>query len=222
MIINTTFQPYGMMIHPDFLHVMTVDQPKLKSHLKAVAVNAVGQAITLAVLGTKIKSMTMPSMSSEAKCILVIPDTAPANGLMPGADGSTHQAQLLESICVQISGAVAEYCFDEFEHYGNLGLENIEGSYEYLSAYESEYNAGTNIVLAGCTYVLELLFSQHYVTAEAMAEQLVQEGSISENDMARYLSGISHEALGIQVLAALQEPWIEGEADRVHRIFIGN
>lgn len=215
-------QQAGMMIHADFLHVMTVDQPKLKSHLTAIAVNGVGQAITLAALGIKVKFMTMPNISSEAKCGLVIPNTAPANGLMPGANGSTHQEQLLELICLQISGAVAEHCFDEFEHYGNLGLENIEGSFEYLTAYELEYNAGTNIAFAGCTNVLELLFNQHYETAEAMAEKLAQDGSISENDMARYLSGVSPEALGKLVLAALQEPGIEDDAERVHRIFIGS
>jgi hypothetical protein len=222
MNINQASRPVGMMIHPDFMHAIAVNHASLASHLKAIAVNAVGQAITLAVLGTKVKSMTMPNMSSEAKCMLVIPDTAPANGLMPGADGSTLQAQLLDLICVQISGAVAEYCFDEFDHYGNLGLKDIEGSYGYLSAFKSQYNAGTNIVLAGCTIALEQMFNQHYETAEAMAKQLAQDGSISEPDMARYLSDISPEDLGVQVLAALQEPWIENEAERVHRIFIGS
>jgi hypothetical protein len=222
MASNSTFQPAGMTIHPDFMHVMAVSQPALQSHLKAIAVNGVGQAIALAAAGKKVKFMSMPCMSDEAKCGLVLPKTASKYGSMPCANGSTHQEQLLELICLQISGAVAECCFDEFEHYGNLGLRDIEGSYEYLSAYESQYNVGTNIVLAACTIVLEQLLNQHSETTETMAKQLAQEGSISENDMARYLSGVSHEALGMQVLTALQEPWIEDEAERIHHVFIGS
>lgn len=77
-------------------------------------------------------------------------------------------------------------------------------------------------VLAGCTVVVEQLLNQHYEVAETMAEQLSRQGSLCEKEMKHHLSGVHKETLGRQVLAAFQEPWIEDEAERVHRLFIGS
>jgi hypothetical protein len=86
---------------------------------------------------------------------------------------SKRQAQFLEITCWKISGAVAEFFFDEYDYYGNLGLGDIEGSYDYLSAYESSHNIRHDRVLAGCTVVVEQLLSKHREVAEAMLDHVV-------------------------------------------------
>ncbi len=208
-------QPAGTIIHADFMHYIAVDDKEVKAFLKEIAVNAVGQAITLAAVGVKVKLMSMPNMSIKARCRLVLPQGAWVQ------KESVREARLLEVICCQISGAVAEILFCESDHYGNLGLEDIEGSYDSLSAYESGYNVPADKVLAGCTFVVERLLGQHCEVAKAMTEQLFRQGSLCEQEMKPYLSAVRREALGKPVLAVFQESWIEDEAERVHRMFIG-
>lgn len=220
MNVNTTTtttrtQPASVTIHHDFMHYVALNRKEVQPFLKAIAVNAVGQAITLAAVGIKVKSMTMPDMSTKARCRLALPKGAWVH------NENVSQARFLEMTCWQISGAVAEYVFDEFDHYSSLGLEDIEGSYAFLSAYESSHNIPADRVLAGCTVVVEQLLNQHYEVAESMTEQLFKQGSLCEQEMTRHLSGVSKAAIGKQVLAAFQEPWIEEEAERAHRMFIG-
>jgi hypothetical protein len=221
-ITPTSTQPVGMSIHRDFIHYVAVNQEGVKAFLKAIAVNAVGQAITLAAVGVKVKSISMPNMSGKARCRLALPKNAWVNDLTWVQNEKVSQARFLEITCWQISGAVAEHCFDAFDHYGNLGLEDIEGSYKFLSSYEASHDVQSDKVLAGCTYAVELLLSQHCEMAEAMAEKLFNQGSLCGQELNIYLSCVHKEALGKQVLAALQEPWIEEEAERVHRMFIGS
>ncbi len=220
--IATSTQAADTIVPPDFLHYITVNDQGVKAFLKAIAVNAVGQAITLAAVGVKVKSMSMPNMSMTARCRLVLPKGAWVNDLSWVHHENVSQARFLEVICWQISGAVAEFFFNDSDHYGNLGLEDIEGSYTLLSAYESGHNVPAGSVLAGCTVVVERLLGQHYEVAEAMTEQLFRQGSLCEQEMKRYLSGVSREALGKQALAWFQESWIEDEAERVQRMFIGS
>ena len=222
MNVNTNTQPAGITIHPDFMHYVALNRKEVESFLKAIAVNAVGQAITLAALGIKVKSITMPDMSTKARCRLALQKGAWVNDLSCVHNENVSQARFLEMTCAQISGAVAEYVFDEFDYYGNLGLEDIEGSYAFLSAYESSHNIPADRVLAGCTVVVEQLLNQNYEAAETMAKQLSRQGSLCEKEMKHHLSGVLKETLGKQVLAAIHEPWIEGEAERVHQMFIGN
>ena len=165
--------------------------------------------------------MIMPNMSREPRCKLVLPKNAWVNSLKWMDDEKRRQARFLEMTCWQISGAVAELTFDESEHFGSLGLEDIEGSYKFLSAYESAHSVRGDYVLGGCTFVVERLLSKHFEVAEAMAAHLAAQGSLDELEIARYLSGVPKEELGQQAMAVFQEPWIEDEADRVHRMFIG-
>lgn len=215
-------QPADTIIHPDFMHYIAVDDKGVKAFLRAIAVNAVGQTITLAAVGIKVKSMSMPNMSGKARCRWVLPKGAWVTDLTCVRNEGVRRTRFLEATCLQISGAVAEFLFDESDHYGNLGFEDIEGSYDFLSAYESRYHVPTDRVLAGCTIVVERLLGQHYEVAESMTEQLFRQGNLSEKEMTRYLSGVRREALGTQVSAVFQEPWIEDEAERVHRMFIGS
>ena len=50
---TTSTQPAGMTIHPDFMHYVAVNRKEVKAFLKAIAVNAVGPAITLAAVSVK-------------------------------------------------------------------------------------------------------------------------------------------------------------------------
>ncbi len=204
------------------MHYVAVNHEGVKAFLRAVAANAVGQAITLAAVGVRVNSIRMPNMSGKARCRLVLPNGAWVNGLTPAHNKQIRPAQFLELTCCQISGAVAEYVLDAFDHYGNLGLEDIEGSYEFISTYESTRNVRSDRVLAGCSYVVERLLGQHCEIAEAMAEQLFKQGSLCQQEMAHYLSGVRKETLGKQVLAAFRESWIQEEADRVCRRFISS
>ncbi len=215
-------QPTSPIIHRDFAQYVVINDIGVKDFLKAIAVNAVGQAITLAALGITVKAMIMPNMSGEARCRLELPKGAWVNNLKWMHNDNKRQTQFLEVICWQISGAAAEFSFDESEHYGNLGLGDIEGSYEYLSAYASSHNISWEQVLAGCTIVVQRLFGQHFGEAEAMAEHLFVQGSLCQKEINHYLSCVRKEELGKQVMLALQEPWIEDEADRVFRMFIGS
>jgi hypothetical protein len=99
----------------------------VKAFLKAIAVNGAGQAVTLAALGIKTKAMVMPNMSIEPRCTLTLPKGAWVNDLNWLHSDKIRQARYLEVTCWQISGAVAEFAFDESDHYGNLGLGDIEG-----------------------------------------------------------------------------------------------
>lgn len=212
----------GTIFHSDFMDYVAVNQEGVKDFLKAVAANAVGRAITLAAVGVSVNSMKMPNMSAKARCCLVLPRDAWVNSLTWVQKQHIRQERFLELTCCQISGAVAEYVFDAFDHYGNLGLEDIEGSHELLSSYEATHNIRRDWVLAGCTHVVERLLGQHFEMAEAMGERLLKQGSLCQPEMEYYLSGVRTEALGRQVLAAFDEPWIEKEAVRVQRMFIGN
>jgi hypothetical protein len=215
-------QPTGPIIHPDFAHYVAVNQEGVKAFLKAIAVNAVGQAIALAAVAIRVKAMIMPNMSREARCKLLLPKGAWVNNPKWMQNVNKRQAQFLEVTCWQISGAVAEFSFDESDYYGNLGLGDIQGSYAYLSAYESAHDIRHDRVLGGCTVVVERLFSKYYEVAETMAAHLAAQGSLDELEIARYLSGVPKEELGKQVLAVFQEPWLEDEAERVQRMFIGS
>jgi hypothetical protein len=215
-------QPTGTLFHPGFMHYVSIDDTGVRAFLKAIAVNAVGQAITLAALGIKPKAMTMPNMSIEPRCRLVLPKGAWVDNLKCMQNAKTRQVRYLEVICWQISGTVAEFAFDEFDYYGNLGLGDIEDSYRFLAAYESVHNVPQARVLAGCTVVVEHLLAQHYEVAEPMVEHLSTQGNLCQREVCRYLSGVQKEALGKQVLLAFQEPWIEDEAERVHRMFVGS
>lgn len=209
------------LIHPGFVPYVTIDQAGVNSFLKAIAVSAVGQAIILAALGIKVVAMSMPNMSREPRCKLVLPKGAWVSNLKWMQDENKRQARFLEMICWLISGPVAEFSFDESDHYGDLGLEDIEGSYRFLSAYESAHNVRHDYVLGGCNFVVERLLGQYYEVAEAMVAHLSAHGSLDEKEIAGYLSCVRVEALGQQAMVAFQEPWIEDEADRVHRMFIG-
>jgi hypothetical protein len=213
--------PTGLLIHPGFLPYVAVNQKGVSSLLKAIAFNGVGQAIVLAALGILAKSMTMPNMSREPRCTLVLPKNAWVNNLKWMHNQHMRQTLLLEIICWLISGAVAEFAFDESDHYGNLGLEGVEGSYKFLSAYESAHNVRHDYALGGCTFVVERLLSKHFEVAAAMAAHLAAKGSLNEEEIARYLSCVGVEALGQQAMATFEEPWIEDEADRVSRMLIG-
>jgi hypothetical protein len=214
-------QSSDTLIHPGFVPYVTIDQAGVNSFLKAIAVSAVGQAIILAALGIEVVAMIMPNMSREPRCKLVLPKNAWVNNLKWMNDEKRRQARFLEMTCWQISGAVAEFTFDESEHYGSLGLEDIEGSYKFTSAYETSHNIPRNQVLAGCNFVVGRLLGQHYEVAEAMVAHLASHGSMNEEEAARYLSCVRVEELGQQAMAAFQEPWIEDETDRVERMFIG-
>lgn len=117
-VTTTSTQPVGMTIHPDFMHYVAFNRTEVEAFLKAIAVNAVGQAITLAAIGIKVKSMTMPNMSTKARCRLALPKGAWVNDLSWVPKEIVGQARFLEMTCSHISGAVAEYVFDEFDHYG--------------------------------------------------------------------------------------------------------
>ncbi len=210
------------VLHPGFMPYVAIDEKRVQSFLKAIAANGVGQAITLAAIGVTPKAMMMPNMSLEPKCILDLPAGAWLNNLKWVDNGLTRQAQYLEVICWQISGAVAEFSFDQSDYYGNLGLSDIEGSYNLLSAYESSHHVPGEQVLAGCSIVVERLLEQHYDLGETMVETLFKQGDLSAQQTRKYLLNVRLEDLGKQVLAALQEPWIGEEADRVHRMFIGS
>ncbi len=218
---TSSAQPTGTTIHPGFMPYVTIDQAGVNSFLKAIAVSAVGQAIILAALGIKVMAIIMPNMSGEPRCKLVLPKGAWVNNLKWKHNVHKRQAQFLEMTCWQISGAVAEFSFDESEHYGSLGLEDIEGSYKFLSAYESAHNIRHDYVLGGCTFVVGRLLGKYFEVAEAMVAHLSTHGSLNEEEIARYLSCVRVEELGQQAMAVFQEPWIEDEAERVHRMFIG-
>lgn len=213
--------PASPLIHPGFMPYVTIDQAGVNSFLMAIAFSAVGQAIILAALGIKVLAMIMPNMSREPRCKLVLPKNAWVNNLKWMHNEHKRQAQFLEMICWQISGAVAEFAFDESEHFGSLGLEDIEGSYKFTSAYETSHNIRHDYVLAGCNFVVGRLLGQHYEVAEAMVAHLSAHGSLNEEEIAGYLSCVSVEELGQQAMAVFQEPWIEDEAERVQRMFIG-
>lgn len=215
-------RPVGVKIHSDFLPYIAVKEQGMRSFLIAIAVNAVGQAITLAAIGVKLKALTMPDCSMKARCRLTLPTGAMVSRLNLTPQGNPSPARLLEATCCQISGAVAEFALDESEHYGNLGLEDIEESYGALAAYASRFNVPEHQVLAGCCVVVERLLDQHWRMAVKMAAQLFRQGHLCEAEMKRYLSRVRKEALGEQVLAAFQEPWIADEVDRVQRMFIGS
>ena len=210
------------VIHPEFMPCITINQTGIEAFLRAIAVNAVGQAITLAAIGIKVTAMIMPNMSQEPRCQLTLPKGAWVNSLNCMENEKKRQTRFLEMICWQISGAVAEFAFDKSDYYGNLGLEDIEGSYEFLSAYEAGHSIPGNRVLAGCTVVVERLLGHHYEVAEAMAEHLATHGRLDEREIARYLSCVPVEYLGQQALASFQEPWIEDETERVFRMFIAS
>ncbi len=219
--LNT--QTTGTVFHPGFMPYVAINEQRVQEFLRAIAVNGVGQAITLAAIGITPTAMVMPNMSIEPKCSLKLPDDAWLKNLKWVDNGQTRQAQYLEVICWHISGAVAEFAFDESDYYGNLGLGDIEGSYNLLSAYESSHNAPPgDQILAGCTIVVERLLEQHYDLGETMVETLFKQGDLSAQQIRKYLSNVRIEDLGKQVLAVLQEPWIGKEADRVHRMFIGS
>ncbi|MBU0753280.1 MAG: hypothetical protein KJ787_10775 [Gammaproteobacteria bacterium] len=215
-------QPTGTIIHQDFMGYVAVNQEGVKDFLKAIAINGVVQAITLAAVGIKVKAMIMPNMSRAARCHLALPKAAWVNNLKWMQNESRRQARYLEVVCWKISGAVAEFAFDEYDHYGSLGLGDIEGSYDFLSAYEAAHNVSSSRILAGCTVVVERLFGQHFDVTGEMAEHLFKQGNLAEPEINRYLSGVQTEELGQQVLATLPEPWIDDEAERVHRMFIGS
>lgn len=209
------------VIHPEFMPYVAVNQKGVSSFLKAIAVNGVGQAITLAALGIKAKAMIMPNMSREPRCQLVIPNGAWVNSLKWMNNEKKRQTRFLEVTCWQISGAVAEFTFDESDHYGNLGLGDIEDSYRFLEAYESAHQVPQASVLAGCTVVVERFFVQHYDAMDEMATHLFEQGHLDQHEIDQHLASVLKVNLGQQAMAAFQEPWIEGEADRVHRMFIG-
>jgi len=219
---TSSTQSTGTIIHRNFAQYVTVDEEGVKDFLKAIAVNGVGQAITLEALGITVKAMIMPNMTREARCMLVLPKGAWVNNLKWMHNENRRQAHFLEMTCWKISGAVAEFFFDEYDYYGNLGLGDIEGSYDYLSAYESSHNIRHDRVLAGCTVVVEQLLSKHREVAEAMMDHLSKQGNLSELEIGRYLVGVRKDELGKQVLAVFQEPWLEDEAERVQRMFIGS
>jgi hypothetical protein len=66
--------PTGTVIHRGFIPYVSIDQEGVKGFLKAIAVNPVGQAITLAVLGIKATAMIMQNMSIEPRCRLALPN----------------------------------------------------------------------------------------------------------------------------------------------------
>ena len=214
-------QPTGTVIHPGFMSYVAIDNKGVNDFLKAIAFNGVGQAIVLAALGILAKAMIMPNMSREPRCKLILTKGAWVNSLKWMHNEKKRQARFLEMICWLISGAVAEFTYDESEHYGSLGLEDVEGSYKYLSAYESAHNIRHDYVLGGCTFVVGRLLSQYFEVAEAMVAHLRTHGSLNEEEIARYLSCVRVEELGQQAMATFEETWIEDEADRVHRMFIG-
>lgn len=209
------------VIHPGFMEYVAINEKELKSFLKAIAVNAIGQVITLAALGIKAKAIMMPNMSIEPRCRLELPKAAWVNNLDWLPNEKIRQVRYLEVICWQISGAVAEIFFDESDHYSNLRLGDIEGSYKLLSAYASSHNVPSDQLLAGCTIAVERLLEKHYDLAATMGSFLFKQGDLSTQQIRQFLSDVREEELGNQVLAVIQEPWIEDEADRVHRMFIG-
>jgi len=209
------------VIHPNFMSYVAINHDGVRRYLRAIAANAVGRAITLAAIGATPKELVMPNMSEPARCGIVLPERAWVNNLDWVANPRKSQARYLEVICCQISGAVAENFFDEFDYYGNLGLGDIEGSYDLLSAYESVHGVPNHLVFGAANFVLECLLDQHFETAEDMIDCLHRQGRLYGRELKRYLGNVRKEELGQQVLAALQEPWIEDEAERAHRQFIG-
>jgi hypothetical protein len=214
-------QPTGTVFHPGFMEYVAINESGVKAFLKAIAVNGAGQVVTLAALGIKTKAMIMPNMSIEPRCTLSLPKGAWVNNLNWLHNEKIRQTRYLEVTCWQISGAVAEFAFDESDHFGNLGLGDIEDSYRSLSAYEATYKIPQARVLAGCTVVVERLFAQHYDVVEEMAAHLFQQGRLDQQEISRHLAGVQKNPLGKQVLASFQEPWIEEETERVFRMFIG-
>lgn len=208
--------------HSDFMSYVGINHDGVRRYLRAIATNAVGRAITLAAIGATPKELVMPNMSEPARCRIVLPESAWVNNLDWVANPRKSQARYLEMICWQISGAVAENFFDEFDYYGNLGLGDIEGSYDLLSAYESVHGVPYHLVLGAANFVLERLLGQHFKTAEDMIDCLHEQGRLQGHELKHYLENVAKEGIGQQVLAALQEPWIEDEAERAVRAFIGS
>ncbi len=221
-LITSDKQLSGTVIHRCFMPFVSVDHIGVQTFLKSIATNAVGKVITLEAMGIRPLAMVMPNMSIEPRCQVKLPKNAWLNNMAWMQNKKLRQGRYLEVICWQISGAVAESALDQFDHYGDLGLGDIEDSFEFLAAYESAHNVPSDWTLAGCVLVIERLLGKYYDIAEAMAEHLFQQGGLTTHELNRYLSCIGKEELGNQVLAVLQEPWIEESAERVHRQFIGS
>ncbi|MBE7422832.1 MAG: hypothetical protein HS110_10465 [Zoogloeaceae bacterium] len=219
--VDNPGQLKGAFIHSSYWPYIIIDRGGMLSFMRAIATNAVGQAITLAAIGAAPKDLVMPNMGVPARCRITLHAHAWVNNLK-WVDGSKRsQERYLEIICRQISGPVAEHIFDDLDHYGSLGLADIQGADELMSAYESTHGVSSYYVLGAATCILEGLLSQHYEIAIDMIDHLHQHGRLNGRDLKNYLGNVGKEKLGDQVLAALQNPSIEADAHRAERLFIG-
>jgi hypothetical protein len=208
-------------INPAFLCYLPHHIGELNLFQKAIATLAVGRAIVLAATGMRGISITMPTLHDNPRCIVTLPRGGYFCGGLSVMDIDQHPEKFLEYICYQIGGAVALFALDKDDYYGEIGLNDIEGTFADLATFEAAHKVNEGNVLAGCTVVTERILGRNSEVAEEMIDHLLERGRLCCEDMHAFLSRVHREEIGGQVLATFEEPWIGDEADRVRRMFIG-
>jgi hypothetical protein len=208
--------------HPVYQQFLSNGMKEYHGFRWAIANHAVGRAIVLAATGAKELWIRMPTMQDAPRCTSQSPATA---WLIE--DGwlfhmKRHPARFLDNICYQLGGVGAEFVFGDGDNYGELGQGDVEDTFKYLAAFKAAHGVATQTVLAGCFHVTSCILGQYHDLAEKMVQQLLKHGNLCRHDMNNYLPLVREEEVGEQVLATFNEPWIEEEAERVHRLLIGS
>ncbi|MGV8991281.1 MAG: hypothetical protein ACOH1Q_07745 [Thiobacillus sp.] len=196
---------------------------ELRSFQAAIAAHAVARTIVLAATGIIVTAITMPDMDMEPHCVFEMPKSNWLYGSGPPLKQvSNCPERFLEYICYTEAGAVAVCDSYDGDYYDDLILGDIEDTFDYLQAFEKAHGVRESIVLAGCTYVTEILCGQYHDLAQTMQEHLLKQWSLCRHDTSTYLSQVRQENLGKKVLATFKEPWINDYADEAHRRYVGS
>lgn len=184
---------------------------------RAIAVHAVGKAIALTALGCRPTGIVMPTPSQPPCCEISFPARNRALGTR-----LDEECRLLETLFIQVSGALALVYLNDRDCLGEIGLADIEATYDDVDAFATANDADPWHVLSACDYVFGQLMSRHIETLENFIQKLLSYKQLYECEVYPYLYRIPKTKVGITIAAAWRAPWIGDYAESVQRQFIGS
>jgi hypothetical protein len=186
---------------------------------QAIAIHAVGKSVALSALGYRPTRIVMPGPTKPPYCDIRTPMGNGARGRL-NKRGREHGQ--LESIFLKVAGPAALVYMNDRDYFGEIGLGDIESTYDQIDVVAAEHDLEPAHVLGACEFAFGHVASKHLDMMFSFTDEILSSRHLDQCEICRFLGSVNKTDVGHMIAAAAREPWISDYSDEVHKGFIGN